>query len=108
MTTQSTQPNREWAPAAPKLAELTEDLLFGQIWERPQLSKRDRSLITVAVLQALYRVGQLPGHFNRALDNGVTREELSEIVTHVTFYAGWPTGANAAQQLKEVFDSRPT
>ena len=103
----TTQPARDWAPAAPKLADLTENLLFGEIWERPELSKRDRSLITVAVLTALYRSEQLRNHFNRALDNGITRSELSEIVTHVTFYAGWPTGANAAQVLKEVFDQRP-
>jgi 4-carboxymuconolactone decarboxylase len=108
MTTQPTQPvAREWASAVPQLAELSDRVLFGEIWERPGLSKRDRSVITVAVLTALYRPGQLRGHFNRALDNGVTREELAEIVTHVAFYAGWPTGANAAPILKEVLDERP-
>ena len=91
---------------SPKLESLTEDVLFGDVWERPELSKRDRSLITVAVLQALYRTCQLPGHLNRALDNGVTKEELGELITHVAFYAGWPTAANAVPIAKEVFDGR--
>jgi 4-carboxymuconolactone decarboxylase len=106
MTNQPTQPPRDWASVMPKLAELTDNFLFGEIWERPQLSKRDRSVITVAVLTALYRPNQLTNHLNRALDNGVTPEELSEIITHVTFYAGWPTGANAGPILKEVLDKR--
>lgn len=91
---------------APKMAELSANVLFGDVWERPELSKRDRSLITVSVLTALYRTGQLPGHLNRALDNGLTKEELGEAITHVAFYAGWPTAANAVQIAKEVFDSR--
>ena len=94
------------AEVSPKLAELTADVLFGDVWERPELSKRDRSLITVSVLVALYRTGQLPGHFRRALDNGVTKEEISEVILHTTFYAGWPVGANAVQVAKEVFDER--
>ena len=106
MTTQQPQAARSWAGAVPKLAELTESLLFGQIWERPELSKRDRSMITVAVLTALYRTDQLRGHIGRALDNGVTKEEIAELITHVTFYAGWPTGAQAAQVAKEVCDQR--
>jgi 4-carboxymuconolactone decarboxylase len=88
------------------MAELSANVLFGDVWERPELSKRDRSLITVSVLTALYRTGQLPGHLNRALDNGLTKEELGEAITHVAFYAGWPTAANAVQIAKEVFDSR--
>ncbi len=91
---------------APKMAELSADVLFGDVWERPQLSKRDRSLITVAALVALYRTGQLRGHINRALDNGVTKEEIGEVITHMAFYGGWPTAANAVQVAKEVFDSR--
>jgi 4-carboxymuconolactone decarboxylase len=88
------------------MAELSANVLFGDVWERPELSKRDRSLITVSVLTALYRTGQLPGHLNRALDNGLTKEEIGEAITHVAFYAGWPTAANAVQIAKEVFDSR--
>jgi 4-carboxymuconolactone decarboxylase len=91
---------------APKMAEIAADVLFGDIWERPGLSKRDRSMITVAVLMALYRSGQLPGHINRALDNGVTKEELGEIITHVGFYAGVPTAANIAGIAKAVYDER--
>jgi len=90
----------------PQLSELTTDLLFGKIWERPGLSKRDRSLITVASLTALYRTEQLRSHVRRALDNGVTKEELSEIITHMAFYSGWPTAVNAAQVAKEVFAER--
>ena len=91
---------------APHLAELSADVLFGDVWERPGLSKRDRSLITVATLVALYRTGQLPGHIGRALDNGVTKEEIGEIITHIAFYAGWPTAAQASLIAKEVFESR--
>jgi 4-carboxymuconolactone decarboxylase len=91
----------------PKLAELRDSMLFGDIWERPQLSKRDRSMITVAVLTAMYRGEELRGHIARALDNGLSREEISEVITHVTFYAGWPTGVNAARMAKDVFESRP-
>lgn len=90
----------------PQLSELTTDLLFGQIWERPGLSKRDRSLITVASLTALYRTEQLRSHVRRALDNGVTKEEIGEIITHMAFYSGWPTAVNAAQVAKEVYAER--
>jgi len=107
MTTQPQQPARGWSTAVPKLAELTDGFLFGDIWERPQLSKRDRSLITVAALTVLYRTEQLRGHVNRALDNGVTKDEIAELITHLTFYSGWPCGVNAAAVAKEVFDSRP-
>ena len=88
---------------APKLAELTDDVLFGDIWERPGLAKRDRSLITVATLVALYRTNELPGHLRRALDNGVSRDELVELITHLAFYAGWPTAMSAMRAAKEVF-----
>ena len=91
---------------SPKLAEITEDVLFGDIWERPELSKRDRSLIIVATLTALYRTDQLRGHIGRALDNGVTKEEIGEVIAHIAFYAGWPTAANAVRVAKEVFDER--
>ena len=90
----------------PKLAELTDTVLFGDVWERPQLSKRDRSLITIAVLTALYRTEQLRGHIGRGLDNGLTEEEIGELITHVAFYGGWPVGVNAAQVAQQVFASR--
>ena len=91
---------------APKLAELSENVLFGDVWERPQLSKRDRSLITITSLIALYRTDQLRGHLNRALENGVTKEEIGEVITHMAFYSGWPTAANAVKVANEVFESR--
>jgi 4-carboxymuconolactone decarboxylase len=91
---------------APKMAELSADVLFGDVWERPGLSKRDRSLITIASLIAMYRTDQLRGHLNRALDNGVTKDEIAEVITHMAFYSGWPTAANAVQVAKQVFDSR--
>jgi 4-carboxymuconolactone decarboxylase len=88
---------------APKLLELTEKVLFGDVWERPGLSKRDRSLITVAALIAMNRTQQLPFHMERALRNGVTRDELVEVITHMAFYSGWPTAVSAATIAKEVF-----
>lgn len=91
---------------APKLAELTDDVLFGDVWARPELSRRDRSLITVAALTALGRVDQLRSHLGMALDNGVTRDELAELATHLAFYAGWPAGMTAATVLKQVLDER--
>lgn len=87
---------------APKLAALTDDVLFGDVWERPGLSPRDRSLITVAALIALGRDVQLTGHLARALQNGVTREELAEVATHLAFYAGWPAGMSAGTVLAEA------
>jgi 4-carboxymuconolactone decarboxylase len=91
---------------APKLRQLADDVLFGDVWERPELSKRDRSVITVAMLAALYRTDQLRGHIGRALDNGVTPEEIAEIVTHVAFYGGWPCAVNAASVARDVFAER--
>src|SRR5882724_4939182 len=90
----------------PKLGELTDKLLFGDVWERKQLSKRDRSLVTVAALVALYRPDQLKGHLWRALDNGVTREELCELITHLAFYTGWANAGGAALVAKQVFAER--
>jgi 4-carboxymuconolactone decarboxylase len=90
----------------PKLAELTEKVLFGDVWARPGLSKRDRSFATVAALVALHRPDQLKGHIWRALDNGVTKEELSELFTQLAFYAGWANGISAAQVAKQVYEER--
>jgi 4-carboxymuconolactone decarboxylase len=74
-------------------------VLFGDVWERSALSKRERSLVTVAALVALYRLEQLPFHLQFALDNGVTREELAELITHLAFYAGWPAAHSAVKLL---------
>lgn len=88
---------------APKFVELTDKVLFGDIWERKELSKRDRSLVTVAALVALNRTEQLRFHLQRALENGVKKPELIEEITHLAFYSGWPTAVNALAVAKEVF-----
>ncbi|MGH8150640.1 MAG: carboxymuconolactone decarboxylase family protein [Steroidobacteraceae bacterium] len=90
---------------APKLAELTSDTLFGDVWERKELSKRDRSLITCAALLALYRPEQLRFHVKLAAANGVRREELAELITHLAFYAGWPAAVTAAQIADEELNA---
>ena len=91
---------------APRLIELTETLVYPDIWERPGLSKRDRSLITVAALMAMYRPDQLKGHTERALANGVTKEEIGELITHLVFYAGWPSAMSAAKVVKQVYEEK--
>ena len=88
----------------PQLGKLRDEVLFGDVWEQPELTKRDRSLITVAVLTALYRTEELRGHMRRALDNGVTQDELRGLITHLAFYAGWPTAVNAGRVALEIFD----
>ena len=90
----------------PKLGELTDKVVFGDVWERKGLAKRDRSLITVAALVALNRPDQLRGHLMRALDNGVTKEEIIELITHLAFYVGWPRAGSAALVAKQVFQGR--
>jgi 4-carboxymuconolactone decarboxylase len=91
---------------APKLAELTDDVLYGDVWERPELSKRDRSLVTVAALIALNRPEQLRTHLIRARENGVTQDELIETITHLAFYCGWPNAVNAINVAKEIFEKK--
>ncbi len=88
---------------APKLVELTDGILFDDVWERPELSKRDRSLITVAALVALNRPDQLKFHLGRAVENGVRQQELVEAITHLAFYAGWPNAIGAMTIAKELF-----
>jgi 4-carboxymuconolactone decarboxylase len=104
MTKEPSAAQRMIGDVAPRLAELTDDVLFGDIWERPGLSQRDRSLITVATLVALYRTNELPSHLRRALDNGVTQDELVELITHLAFYAGWPSAITAMKAAKQVFE----
>jgi 4-carboxymuconolactone decarboxylase len=88
---------------APKLADITEDVLFGDVWERPQLSKRDRSLVTCAALVATGKTEQMTFHLPRAIENGVTQEELVEMITHLAFYVGWPNAMSAVAKAKELF-----
>jgi 4-carboxymuconolactone decarboxylase len=89
----------------PKMASLTDDMLFADIWARPELSRRDRSLITVAVLIANGSTEQLAPHLRLAGQNGLTETELKEVITHLAFYAGWPRAMSAITVAKEVFGS---
>jgi 4-carboxymuconolactone decarboxylase len=91
---------------APKLAQLTDSVLFGDVWARPGLSQRDRSLVTVSALIAMNRPDQLRSHMARARANGVTQDELVEAITHLAFYAGWPSAVTAVGVAKDVFQQR--
>lgn len=91
-----------------KFAELTEHILFGDMWKRTQLTPRERSLATVAALVAMYRLEQLPFHLKRAQDNGLSGEELAEVITHLAFYSGWPTAASALKLLGDLRTSLVT
>jgi len=88
---------------APKLADLTDSVLFGDVWARPQLSRRDRSLVTVSALIAMNRPDQLRSHLALARQNGLTEEELVEAITHLAFYAGWPNAVAAVGVARDVF-----
>ena len=92
-----------FADVAPALGRYTDEVLFGDVSERPELSKRDRSLITVAALIGMYRTGELPFHLRRALENGVTREEIVELINHLAFYAGWPCASAAVSLARTAF-----
>jgi 4-carboxymuconolactone decarboxylase len=91
----------------PPLAAYTDELLFADVWARPGLSPRDRSLVTVAALIAGGKAEQLRFHLGRAMDAGMTRDEVAEAVTHLAFYTGWPNAMSAVPVLKAVFDERP-
>ena len=88
---------------APKLAQLTDDVLFGDVWERAELSPRDRSLVTVAALIANGNTEQLAGHLGRAKQNGLSEVELAEVIIHLAFYAGWPRAMSAVRVARDVF-----
>jgi 4-carboxymuconolactone decarboxylase len=96
-----------WGDIAPHLTEISNTVLFDDVWRRPGLSPRDRSLITVASLIALYRGNELKFHLGKALQNGVTRDEIIEMVTHLAFYSGWPTASAALGIAREVFSAAP-
>ncbi len=94
------------AAVAPEFAKLTQEFLFGDIWKRPGLSQRDKSLITVTCLVALNRIEQIEFHLKKAFENGITKEELVAAITHIAFYAGWPTAASGFSHLKKVLDQQ--
>ncbi|HEY8009917.1 MAG TPA: carboxymuconolactone decarboxylase family protein [Rudaea sp.] len=107
----SIEPNtarKAFGHIAPALAEITDKVLFGDVWQRPGLSPRDRSLITVASLVALYRTNELPFHLKKAIENGIGKDELIELITHLAFYSGWPTASTALQIAQRVFDEHQT
>lgn len=103
----ATMVQEQFGQVAPGLVEYTTDYLFKDLWLRPDLAPRDRSLITVAALIAAGQVAQIPYHLNRAMDNGLTRSEAAEVITHLAFYAGWPNAMSALPVAKEVFAKRP-
>ena len=104
---QPTRAQRLMGDFSPKLAQLTDDVLYGDVWARPQLSPRDRSLVTISALVAMNRPDQLRSHLARARDNGVTEDEIAETITHLAFYAGWPSAVTAVTVAKEVFGKKP-
>jgi 4-carboxymuconolactone decarboxylase len=103
MADEPTAARESFGDLAPALAEYTDKVLFGDTWRRPGLSLRDRSMITVASLVTGYRVNEMPFHIERALENGVTRDEIIELITHLAFYAGWPPAMSALSIARQVF-----
>jgi 4-carboxymuconolactone decarboxylase len=104
MTGKTSPAQQAFGDIAPALAAYTDEVLFGDVWKRPGLSPRERSLITVASLVSLYRHNEMPFHIKRALENGVTRDEIIELITHLAFYSGWPTASTAIPVARRVFD----
>jgi 4-carboxymuconolactone decarboxylase len=106
MTIEPTNARKAFGDIAAQLAEITDTVLFGQVWEDPVLSPRDRSLVTIANLAALYRQNELPFHLAKGLDNGLSPDEIVAAITHTAFYAGWPTAMTALQIARKVFDEQ--
>jgi 4-carboxymuconolactone decarboxylase len=100
-----TNARKSFGDIAPHLAEITDKVLFGDVWENAALSKRDRSLITVASLISLYRINELPFHLKRAQENGVKKDEILAAITHLAFYASWPCAMTALQAARKVFEA---
>lgn len=92
----------ELAAVVPALTDYTDRILYNEIWERPILSKRDRSLITISALISMYRPEQLTAHLKLALDNGLSKEEIGEAITHLAFYASWPSAITASRKFFEL------
>ncbi len=104
MKEEPTNARKSFGDIAPHLAEITDKTLFGDVWENDALSPRDRSLVTIACLISLYRTNETPFHLKKALENGVTREEIVGAITHLAFYAGWPPAMTALRIARKVFD----
>jgi 4-carboxymuconolactone decarboxylase len=103
----ATAEEQQFGNVAPGIVQYTTDVLFRDLWLRPDLAPRDRSLATVSALIASGQVAQLPHHLNRAMDNGLTQSQAAEVVTHLAFYSGWPNAFSALPVLKDVFEKRP-
>jgi 4-carboxymuconolactone decarboxylase len=103
MTDAPSNARKAFGDIAPHLAELTDKVLFGAVWADPALSPRDRSLVTITSLISLYRTNELPFHLHKALENGLTREEILATITHLAFYAGWPPAMTALQIARTAF-----
>jgi 4-carboxymuconolactone decarboxylase len=99
-----TAARKTFGDIAPALADYTDKVLFGDVWERPNLSPRDRSLVTITSLISLYRQNELPFHLKKALENGVTKDEIIETITHLAFYGGWPVANTALPIARKVFE----
>jgi len=98
---------QQFGKVAPGIVQYTTDVLFRDLWLRPDLAPRDRSLVTVSALIACGQAAQIPYHLNRAMDNGLTQAEAAEVITHLAFYVGWPNAFSALPVAKEVFEKRP-
>ncbi|WP_314948643.1 carboxymuconolactone decarboxylase family protein [Bradyrhizobium cosmicum] len=103
----ATRVAQQFGQITPSLVQYTTDVLFRDLWLRPGLAPRDRSLVTVSALVAIGQVPQITYHLNRAMDNGLTKEETGEVVGHLAFYAGWPNAFSAAPVIKDVIEKRP-
>ncbi len=103
MPIEPTNARKSFGDIAPHLAEITDKVLFGDVWENTALSPRDRSLVTITCLIALYRINEMPFHIKKALENGVTRDEIIEAITQIAFYAGWPPAMTALPIVKKLF-----
>jgi 4-carboxymuconolactone decarboxylase len=99
-----TNARKSFGDIAPDLAEITDKVLFGNVWENAALSPRDRSLVTITSLISMYRVNEMPFHFKKAMENGLTRDEIIGAITHLAFYAGWPPAMTALQIARRVFE----
>ena len=104
MASEPTAARKSFGDIAPHLAEISDKVLFGDVWKNPALKPRDRSLVTITCLIAMYRINEMPFHINKALENGVTKDEIVEAVTQIAFYAGWPPAMTALPILKKVFE----
>ena len=103
----ATRVGQQFGTVAPGVVQYTTDILFRDLWLRPDLAARDRSLVTVSALIATGQVAQGPYHLNRAMDNGLTQAQAAEVMTHLAFYVGWPNVFSALPVAKDVFEKRP-